>query len=123
MKLLKITACTAILAILCLAQVACSRSRTIVVSLTNTSAQPLSAIVVDYPEATFGKNTLKPGETYQYRIKATDSGPMKITFTNAAGQARIFSLTTVRKNDEGAIEVRLTQDAATPDARLKTFGN
>jgi hypothetical protein len=119
MKILRITVCAIILVVLCLAPAACSHSHVIIVSLTNTSAQPLSAIVVDYPEATFGKNTLKPGETYQYRFKVTDAGPLKITFTNAGGQARIFSLTTLHKNDEGAIEVRLTQDAAMPDIRLK----
>ncbi|MBZ5521756.1 MAG: hypothetical protein LAP21_05905 [Acidobacteriia bacterium] len=103
---------------LCLVLASCSRSHVIVVSLTNTSAQPLSGLVVDYPEATFGRNVLKPGETYQYRIKATDSGPLKITFINAGGQSRNYSLATLHPNDEGSIDIKLTQDAAVPDVRL-----
>jgi len=118
MKLRRSAVCAAIITVLCLALAACSRSRVILVSLTNTSAQPLSNVMVDYPEATFGKNTLGPGEIYQYRIKATDSGPLKIAFTNAAGKSTTYSLGTLHKNDEGSIEIKLTQDAAVPDMRL-----
>jgi hypothetical protein len=103
---------------LCLALAACSHSRVIVVSLTNTSAQPLTEVMVDYPEATFGRNLLKPGDTYQYRIKATDSGPLKIAFTNAAGKSKNFSLATLHKNDEGTIEIKFTQEAAAADIKL-----
>jgi hypothetical protein len=104
---------------LCLALAACSHSRVIVVSLTNTSAQPITQIMVDYPEATFGRNLLKPGNSYQYRIKATDAGPLKVAFTNAAGKSKNFSLATLHKNDEGAIAINLTQEAAVPDIKLK----
>lgn len=106
-------------AFLCLAPAACSRSRIIIVSLTNTSDRPLSGIMVDYPEASFGKNSLQPGEIYQYRIKATDTGPLKITFTNAGGQSRSLPLGTVQKNDEGSIEIKLTQDEAVSGMHLR----
>jgi len=101
-----------------LALAACSHSRVIVVSLINTSAQPLSGVTVDYPEATFGRNLLNPGDPYQYRIKATDSGPLKVAFTNAAGKSKSLSLATLHKNDEGTIEIKFTQEGASADIRL-----
>src|SRR5262245_37446724 len=55
---LRLVCCFAVL-ILLLSATGC-RSRVIKVSLTNTSEQPLSAIIVDYPNATFGVNTLAP---------------------------------------------------------------
>jgi len=43
------------------------RARMIIFRLINTSAQPISTIIVDYPSATFGKNKLAPGETFTSR--------------------------------------------------------
>jgi hypothetical protein len=58
------------------------RSHVLSVNLTNISQQPVSTIIVDYPGATFGKEQLGPGKTYQYAIKPQDTGPLKIQFTD-----------------------------------------
>jgi len=88
------------------------RSRVIQVTLINTSTQPVSNIIVDYPGATFGKNTLAPGDTYHYVIKPLETGTLKIQFTNAQGANHSFTGPTLQKDQEGSIEIKLNQDSA-----------
>ena len=106
--------------ILTLALSACSRSHIIVVTLWNDSGKPLSNITVDYPEATFGKSALGPGNTWQYKIKVTDNGPLKVSFTNASGLHISNSTGTLHKNDEGTIEIKLSQETSVPVIHLAT---
>ncbi len=94
------------------------RSHVIQVTLINTSAQAVSNIIVDYPGATFGKNTLTPGEAYRYVIKPLETGRLKIQFTNAAGESRNFSGPTLHKDQEGSIEIKLNQDSASASPSL-----
>src|SRR5215831_3604928 len=101
----------ALLLLLVGASVGC-RSRVIQVTLINTSTQPVSNIIVDYPGATFGKNTLAPGDTYHYVIKPLETGALKIQFTNAQGGNRSFMGPTLQKDQEGSIEIKLNQDSA-----------
>jgi hypothetical protein len=89
------------------------RSRVVAVKLTNTSEQPLSVIIVDYPTATFGVNKLDPGATYEYPIKVLGTGQLKVQFTDANGHNHSFSGPSLEKNDAGVVTVKLTQEAAT----------
>jgi hypothetical protein len=95
------------------------RSHVIHVSLTNTSEQPLSAIIVDYPNATFGVNTLAAGKTFQYTIKPLDSGALKIQFTDAGGKIHNATGPAVKKGQEGTIAIHLTQDSASAGSTLQ----
>src|SRR6516162_2629655 len=70
------------IALLALLLVTGCRSRVIRVNVINTSAQPVSTVIVDYPDATFGVNMLAPGKTFQYVIKPTGTGPVKVQFTD-----------------------------------------
>lgn len=104
-----------------LALLACTagcRSRVVQVTLVNASQQPLSTIVVDYPRATFGVNQLDPGKSYRYAIKPLDTGPLKIQFADTDGHSHTYTGPVVHKNDEGAITVKLTQDAVTAETNL-----
>jgi hypothetical protein len=89
------------------------RSRVISIRLVNESPQPVSMIVVDYPAATFGVNSLAPGKTFQYRFKPVDTGALKIQFTNSQGVVHKVTGPTVAKNQEGSMEIKFTQDSAT----------
>lgn len=95
------------------------RSRVIHVRLNNTSAQPVSVIIVDYPGATFGVNSLAPGKTFQYVIKPTDRGAVKVQFTDAQGVNHAYSGPTVEKGQEGTIEIKITQDSASAEPVLR----
>ena len=88
------------------------RSHVIKVSVTNTSSQPVSNIIIDYPGATFGISSLAPGKTFPYAIKPYETGMIRIQFTNAAGAIQTYTGTRVSKGDEGSIEVQLTQEGA-----------
>jgi hypothetical protein len=94
------------------------RSRVVQVTLVNASSQPLSTIVVDYPRATFGVNQLDPGKSYRYAIKPLDTGPLKIQFADANGHSHTYTGPAVHKDDEGAITIKLTQDAGTAESNL-----
>src|SRR5262249_36937660 len=88
------------------------RSRVVRVNLVNTSTEPVSTIIVDYPTATFGKNKLAPGETFSYTIKPLETGPLKLQFTDARGAIHTYSGLTLHQNDDGAIDVKIDQDRA-----------
>ena len=100
-----------LISVLVLAAAGC-RSRVINVNVVNTSLQPVSTIIVDYPGATFGINSLAPGQTYRYVIKPLDTGALKVQFTNAQGINHTFSGPMLQKNQEGSIEIKLNQDSA-----------
>jgi hypothetical protein len=87
------------------------RSHVIHVRLVNTSSQPISTIIVDYPRATFGKDSLAPGATFNYVIKPTDNGALKIQFADALGASHTYNGPLVQKGQEGDIEIKLTQDS------------
>jgi hypothetical protein len=89
------------------------RSHVISARLVNDSSQPVSMIIVDYPGATFGVNSLAPGKSFQYRFKALDTGALKIQFTDAQGVVHNVTGPKVVKNQEGHMEIRITQSSAT----------
>jgi len=104
--------------LLILAVNGCTHSRVIEVTVTNTSNEKVSNIAIEYPEASFGINFLDPGKSYQYKIKPTSTGPLKIAFLNSHAQDRVSTGPVVHKDDEGSIEIKVTQDGAVADAKL-----
>ena len=100
------------LIVLALLGAAGCRSHVIKVTVINTSSQPVSTIIVDYPDATFGVNSLAPGHSFPYVIKAMGTGPLKVQFVNAQGVSHSASGPTLHKGDEGAIQIKLSQDSA-----------
>ena len=103
--------------LLLLAAAGC-RSRVIHVRLVNISSQPVRTIIVDYPGATFGKDSLAPGATFNYVIKPTDNGALKIQFADALGASHAYSGPVVQKGQEGDIEIKITQDSISTEPRL-----
>lgn len=97
-----------IFALLILTLTSC-RAHMITIRLTNTSSEPVSTIIVDYPSATFGKDKLAPGETFASPVKVTDNGPLKVQFTDAKGAIHTYTGLKLHPNQEGSIELKLTQ--------------
>src|SRR6476646_7913182 len=98
-----------------LVAIAGCRAHMITIKLINTSAAPLSTIIVDYPSATFGKDKLASGETFSSPVKLIDTGPLKVQFTDANGTSHTVTGPVVHRNEEGLIEVRLDQNGAVVD--------
>ena len=88
------------------------RAHVVKISLTNTSAEPIKTIIVDYPSATFGKDTLAPRETYFSLIKPVDKGPITARFTDAQGSSHTYKSASLEPGDDGWVNIKLTQTSA-----------
>jgi hypothetical protein len=94
------------------------RSHVVKVNLKNTSTDVVKTIIVDYPVATFGKDKLGPGETFSYAIKPLENGMLKIQFTDALGTIHSYIGTPLHKNDDGVLDVNISQGGAVVQANL-----
>jgi hypothetical protein len=92
--------------------VAC-RSNMIDIKLTNSSSQPVSTIIVDYPSATFGKDRLAPGETFVSKVKITDTGTIKVQFTDAKGSFHTVTGPMLRPDEVDPVGINFDQNTAT----------
>lgn len=98
------------------------RAHVVKISLTNTSALPIKTIIVDYPDATFGKDALAPGETYFSLIKPVDHGPIKVRFTDAQGANHAYESISLQQGDDGSVNIKLTQTSADTGYDLARLG-
>jgi hypothetical protein len=98
------------------------RAHVVKISLTNASDQPIKTIIVDYPNATFGKDALAPGETYFSLIKPLDPGPIKVRFTDAQGVNHTYQSISLQQGDDGSVNIRLTQTSADTGYDLLRLG-
>ena len=108
---------SASLLVIVLAMAGC-RSHMVTISLLNTSKEPISTIIVDYPSATFGKDKLAPSETFSSPVKLIDTGPIKVQFTDVKGTIHHHTGPVVLPNAEGTIEIKLDQSDATVTSHL-----
>ena len=113
MKILRSTALLIVLAVL-----AGCRARMVKMKLINTSAQPISTIIVDYPSATFGKDRLAPGETFMSPVKLTDDGALKVHFRDANGGNHAYTGPMLHRNEEGSIDISLDQNGAVAELHI-----
>lgn len=98
------------------------RAHVVKISLTNTSTQPIKTIIVDYPNATFGKDALAPGESYFSLIKPVDHGPIKVQFTDAQGDRHAYQSISLQQGDDGSVNIKLTQTSADTGYDLARLG-
>jgi hypothetical protein len=103
--------CFAVTFLFVIAMAGC-RARVVKIILTNTSAEPIKTIIVDYPTATFGKDTLAPHETYFSLVKPVDKGRIKVHFTDAQGTTHIYESVSLEPGDDGWVNIKLTQTSA-----------
>jgi hypothetical protein len=103
--------CFAVSFLFVIAMAGC-RARVVKIILTNTSAEPIKTIIVDYPTATFGKDTLAPHETYFSLVKPVDKGRIKVHFTDAQGTTHTYESVSLEPGDDGWVNIKLTQTSA-----------
>ena len=111
-----------VVALIFLIVLAGCRAHVVKISLTNTSAQPIKTIIVDYPNATFGKDALAPGESYFSLIKPVDQGPIKVRFTDAQGGSHVYQSISLQQGDDGSVNIKLTQTSADTGYDLARLG-
>src|SRR5437868_10840342 len=83
------------------------RAHVVKISVTNSSSEPIKTIIVDYPSATFGKDTLAPRETYFSLVKPLDKGPINVRFTDAQGTTHTYKSISLEQGDDGSVDIKL----------------
>lgn len=74
-------------------------------TVSNHTPEPLSLIEVDYPSASFGTQSLAPGQDFHYRFKVLGSGPTAILWTNAAKHEQKNAGPNLKEGDEGQLTI------------------
>jgi hypothetical protein len=85
----------------------------------NTTASPVSLVEVDYPSASFGRESIPAGADYHYRFKVLGNGPTKVLWTDAARQDHTVPGPTLHEGDEGTLTITLAPATATWNLSLK----
>jgi hypothetical protein len=74
-------------------------------TITNHLPTPISVVQVEYPSASFGTQTIAPGQSFKYRFKVLGSGTLKVTYTDAAQVEHKMSGPPLKEGDEGSLDV------------------
>ncbi len=77
-------------------------------SVRNLTPQPISLVEVDYPSASFGTQTLAPGQAYAYRFKVLGSGDLKLIYTDTANKEHDIPGPELKEGDEGPLVISVT---------------
>ncbi len=83
-------------------------SRYVETTITNATAAPVSVVQVEYPSASFGVQTLAPGQVFHYRFKLYGSGLVKLSYFDAKLQEHHSTGPTLDEGDEGTLEITVT---------------
>jgi hypothetical protein len=81
----------------------------IAATISNRGTQPLSLLEVDYPSASFGTQTLLPGQDFHYRFKILGSGPTTLLWTDSQHHDHKNSGPPLHEGQEGAVGITFDQ--------------
>jgi hypothetical protein len=87
-------------------------------TITNNTGGPVALVEVDYPSASFGKDSLAAGATYPYRFKIIGSGPTKVSWTDAARHDHTSSGPSLHDGQHGQLTIVLTPAGASWSSHL-----
>lgn len=74
-------------------------------TVSNRGASTISVVQVEYPSASFGTQTIAPGQDFKYRFKVLGSGTVKITYTDAAQVEHKFTGPSLKEGNEGTLGI------------------
>jgi hypothetical protein len=83
-------------------------SAIIAATIANRSSEPLSLIELDYPSASFGTQSLAPGQDFHYRFKVLGNGATTVLWTDATHHDRKNAGPSLREGDEGSLTITFT---------------
>jgi hypothetical protein len=81
----------------------------------NASGAAVSLVEVDYPSASFGKESLDAGATYHYRFKIQGDGATKILWTDAGQKEHTVAGPVIKEGQQGPLMVTITGPTAVWD--------
>lgn len=88
-------------------------SRYVEATVRNSTSAPISLVEVDYPSASFGRETLAAGAVYHYRFKVLGSGVTKVLWTDAGHVEHMVVGPELHEGDEGRLAVEIVGPSAT----------
>ncbi len=88
------------------------KSRYVEATVHNGTAAAVSVVEVDYPSASFGKETLAAGADFHYRFKVQGDGALKLSYTDAAQKEYTASGPVLHEGDEGTLRVTIAEPKA-----------
>lgn len=84
----------------------------------NETGAPVSLVEVDYPSASFGRESLGAGAVYPYRFKIQGSGATKVSWTDAQRKQHSATGPELQEGQQGQLGITLTPTGAQWDVRL-----
>lgn len=81
------------------------------ITVENRTGAPIRLLEVDYPTASFGKDSLPAGATFHYRIQVLGGGPVKVQYAAADGHQPQIQGPALAENQEGTLEIVLLPNA------------
>jgi hypothetical protein len=72
-------------------------------TISNHGSTAISVVQVEYPSASFGTQSIAPGQEFKYRFKVLGSGTVKLTYTDAAQVEHKFTGPSLKEGDEGSL--------------------
>jgi len=94
-------------------------SKYVQAAVRNQTGGAVTLVEVDYPSASFGKETLIAGGEYDYRFKILGSGPTKVLWTDAGRKQHEVTGPRLEEGQQGSMVVTLTQSGASWDLQLR----
>lgn len=101
--------CRLAFAVAALLLVAGCHSAFINATISNHTGTPLSLVEVDYPSASFGTQTLAPGQDFHYRFKILGNGPTTLLWTDPQHIDHKNSGPALREGEDGALAITFIQ--------------
>jgi hypothetical protein len=86
-------------------------SATIDATISNHTGDPIALMEVDYPSASFGAQTLAPGQDFHYNFKILGDGPTTLLWTDSAHRDHKKSGPALREGQEGKLSIVFNPNA------------
>ncbi len=76
-------------------------------AIENRTGAAAKLLEVDYPEASFGVDSIASGATFHYRFQVRGSGPLKLSYTSADGKQVQITGPTLAERQQGQLKIVL----------------
>ena len=94
------------------------RSPYVNATVKNDTGAAVTLVEVDYPSASFGRESLAAGAVYPYRFKVLGSGATKVSWTDAARKEHTATGPELHEGQQGQLAITLTATGAQWSAQL-----
>lgn len=83
------------------------RSKQVEVTVENRTGAQVRLLEVDYPNASFGADSLAPGASMHYRIQVQGNGPVKVQYTGPDNKQPQMQGPQLKQDQEGSLRIEL----------------